>query len=117
MQPLPPGACSTYTPSVHDLQARAAGTLAKASGNAIEFNGRWWTWDEVRRVHERLGDLLQRALPETDVAVGIAIRNRPAHVSAFWSLLAQGRPASFINPFRPAAAVADEIGRLGLAAV
>ena len=104
-------------PDPRDLAACVAHSVASASGNAIEFEQAWWSWDEVRTVHATLQKLLSVKLADTSLPVGIAIRNRPAHVAAFWSLMAMGRPAAFINAFRPVEAIAEEVSRLGLHAL
>lgn len=105
------------TPDPHDLCACIAHSIANATGHAIEFEQRWWIWDDVRSVHAQLAGLLAHRLAHAGLPVGIVIRNRPAHVAAFWSLMAQGRPAAFINAFRPIEAVAAEVAGLGLCAL
>jgi long-chain acyl-CoA synthetase len=104
-------------PDPGDLSACIAHSVATAMGNAIEFEEAWWSWDDVRAVHATLRMLLADKLADTSLPVGIAIRNRPAHVAAFWSLMAMGRPAAFVNAFRPVEAIAEEVSRLGLHAL
>jgi len=101
---------------LHDLQSRVARVLrSDPDATAIVFEGRDWPRAAFRDFAEKLEQLLYSLLPEINVPVGIAIRNRPTHLGAFWGLIAAGRPAAFVNPFQDSGRIAEEVTRRRLA--
>lgn len=84
---------------------------------AIEFDGRWVTWGDVARYGNAVIAALDAAGCPPEGKVGIIIRNRLAHAAAVVGLLAHRRSISFIYPFLPATAIADNIESLGACAI
>lgn len=88
-----------------------------ASERGIEFEGRWISWGDVARYGEAVVAQLDAAGCPPSAKVGIIIRNRLAHAAAVVGLLAHRRSISFVYPFLPATAIADNIDSLGAAAI
>lgn len=88
-----------------------------ATDRAIEFEGRWVTWGAVARYGDAVAAALDAAGCPPDAKIGIIIRNRLAHAAAVVGLLAHRRSISYIYPFLPATAIADNVDRLGACAI
>ena len=83
----------------------------------IEFEGRWYSGDEVTAYRDGIAAALRRAEVDDHAPVGLVVRNRLQHAAAIAGFLATGRTVSMIYSFQAAEAIGDDIGRLGLAAV
>lgn len=84
---------------------------------AIQFEGRWITWGEIRRLAEDLSAALGACGARCDAPVTIVARNRPAILSALIALLAQERRIRMVYAFQSPAAIVANIERLGSPAV
>jgi long-chain acyl-CoA synthetase len=84
---------------------------------AIEFEGRWHNWVELRFQAERVTALLDASGIAADAPVAFVPRNRPSSIAALLGLLATGRTVRMIYAFQSADAIAREIRRLLPAAV
>jgi len=78
--------------------------------NAIEFEGRWWTWGQLDHTITKLAELV----PEPGTQVGIILHNRPEHVGALLGVLRAGGCVVTINPYRGLARTREDIAGLGL---
>jgi len=97
---------------MHPLSRRIADVLALApDAHAIEFDGRWFSWNQVADMANRVASLTGR----TDV--GILLRNRPVHVAALLGVLLGGGTAVTINPSRGADRTRDDVAGLDLPVV
>lgn len=83
----------------------------------IEVDGRWLPRKTVQHVAIRLTQALQGAGVPQDAPVGLIARNRPGHVAAVFSFLAERRTLVMIHAYQGPGALADELDRLKLAAV
>ena len=102
----------------HDVIDQLRANLRDHSGDhAIEFEGRWISWGDVARYGDAVVAALDAAGCPPAAKVGIIIRNRLAHAAAVVGLLAHRRSISFIYPFLPATAIADNIESLGACAI
>lgn len=81
---------------------------------AFEFKGDWHSWGDVAAEMAQIEDLLNAAGVGEGAAVGILLRNRPAHVAAVLQLLASRRCVVALNPFQAATKVADDLRKLQL---
>ncbi|WP_169926773.1 class I adenylate-forming enzyme family protein [Massilia putida] len=100
------------------LAERITTVLALEPGKgAIEFNGAWHSWEEIRDAMRQLDDLLTSAGLGEGTPIGIILRNRPAHFPALLEVLASGRCVVTINPFQPAEKLANDIRKLRLRAI
>ncbi|WP_375196260.1 class I adenylate-forming enzyme family protein [Sphingobium sp.] len=88
-----------------------------ADDRAIELDGRWISWGDVARYGDAVVAALDAAGCPAEAKVGIIIRNRLAHAAAVVGLLAHRRSISFIYPFLPATAIADNVDSLGAGAI
>jgi long-chain acyl-CoA synthetase len=84
---------------------------------AIEFEGRWHSWGELRRDADRVNALLRASGIDDNAPVAFVPRNRPSSISALLALLAGGRTVRMIYAFQSAQPIARDIVRLQPAAV
>ncbi|MDQ2649948.1 MAG: fatty acid--CoA ligase family protein [Actinomycetota bacterium] len=97
-----------------DLSRRVTTVLGlDPTADALEFDGRWYTWGQVQALATVAGD--QVAEPGTPV--GIILRNRPAHVAAMLGVLEAGGCVVTINPHRGVDRTRDDIAQLGLGVI
>jgi acyl-coenzyme A synthetase/AMP-(fatty) acid ligase len=102
--------------SLHDLPAMCAEALAR-DADAVEYEGRWYRWAELREVGTRvLAALAQAGVPE-DAAIALILRNRPSALATQFALIAAGRTVKMVYPFQSPSAIAANIARLQPAAV
>jgi acyl-CoA synthetase (AMP-forming)/AMP-acid ligase II len=64
------------------------------AAQAIQFEGRWFTWAQVAASSRRIGAVAGQR------RVGIMLRNEPVHVAALLGVLAGGGTVVVINPSR-----------------
>lgn len=79
---------------------------------AIEQAGQEWSWESVSVLMERVEAHLVEAGAAQGAAVGILLRNRPAHVAALLQVLLSARCVVTINPFQSPAKIAADIAAL-----
>lgn len=100
------------------FSAALAGSLARyRDAPCIEFEGRWFSGDEITAYIDGIDDALRRAGVADGAAVGVVARNRPPHAAAVVGLLAAGRWVSMIYSFQSPEAIGRDIEHLRLAAV
>lgn len=100
------------------LDELAAEALARpAARPVIEFEKRWVSWGELRRVAERLGELVDASGAPPSAKIALVARNRPSAIAALLGLIAKRRPVRMIYPFQSATAIAHEIERVNPAVV
>jgi acyl-CoA synthetase (AMP-forming)/AMP-acid ligase II len=95
----------------------AAGLASYGEQQCIEFEGRWYSGDDVTAY----GDAIASALRDGGVAdgapVGLVVRNRLPHAAAIIGFLAAGRPVSMIYSFQSPESIGNDIEKLELSAV
>jgi long-chain acyl-CoA synthetase len=88
-----------------------------AAAPALEFEGRWFTWGELRDA--ALG--VDRALNEAGIGagapVGVLLRNRPGLIAALLALLISQRCIVSLSPFQPTEGIHEDLRKLRLPAV
>lgn len=100
------------------LPARLAAVLSlEPSAPAIELDGRWTTWGDLRRTGESIQAELRRRGAGDGARVGIVLRNQPATVAALLSALIAGQSVVSLSHLQPPGRTAEEIRALGLSAV
>ena len=108
------GPSGNGTETLPDLAAK---TLARDShGQAIEFEGRWYTWGDLRAVADGITRLLDASGVGRGGPVALISRNHPATVAAEIGLIAQGRNIRFIYAFQAPAGIVRDLKRLEPAA-
>lgn len=95
------------------LDQMAAAALARpAHEQALEFAKHWITWGEMRRVADRVGELIDNTGARADTKIAFIARNRPSAIAAFLGLIAKRCAIRMIYPFQSAAAIARDIDRI-----
>lgn len=85
--------------------------------NALEFQGRWYTWGELTDVIDGINGILDAAGVDRDAGVGMLLRNRPAHYAAIVAMLISERCIVTINPMQPVEKVKTDLQSLRTPAV
>lgn len=100
------------------LDVLCAHALARdASLPAIEFQGRWIQWGEMRCVADRLASLIAASGADPGAPVALVARNRPSAIAALLSLIAMRRTVRMVYSYQSAAALARNVGQLAPALV
>jgi long-chain acyl-CoA synthetase len=94
----------------HPLSRRIADVLAlQPDAQAIEYDGQWVSWGEVRGSAQRIASLVG-----TDALIGVLLRNRPTHVATLLGVLLSGRCLVVVNPSRGEDRVRADVDALRL---
>ena len=95
------------------VRSRLAQLLRDAPGDAeaVEFEGTWWTWAQIRTTAARIDETLVEAGIGPAGRVGVVLENRPEHVCAVLAILASGRCLVTMSPLQPPHRLAADIGR------
>lgn len=84
----------------HPLGQRIADVFALVSDSpALEYESRWWSWQEVAAYATRVA-ILVTDHGGTSSQVGVLLRNTPAHVATFLGIVMAGATLVVINPAR-----------------
>lgn len=101
--------------SLQDMSAQA---LARGPAYpALEWEGRWIDWSEMRQVAERVRLLLEASGAGPGARVALLPRNRPAAVAALLGLIAAGRNICMVHVYQSPSGIARDIVRLKPAVV
>jgi long-chain acyl-CoA synthetase len=84
-------------------------------GEAIEFEGRWYSWPELRAVADRIEALVEEGGSLTGASIALVAPNRPWAVAAEFGLVAAGRTIKMLYPFQGASALAVSLDRMNAA--
>jgi acyl-CoA synthetase (AMP-forming)/AMP-acid ligase II len=95
----------------------AAGLAAYGDRPCIQFEGRWYSGEEVCAYGAAIARALRDAGVADDVPVGLVVRNRLPHAAAIIGFLAAGRTVSMIYSFQSPEAIGHDVEKLELAAV
>lgn len=79
---------------------------------AIEFVDHWYSYHDLRIFWQTLNDIVAAATPGPGVAVGILVRNRPAHFAALLGSIVAGNCVVTFNPLLPTAPLCEDIEEL-----
>ena len=102
---------------MESLQELAAKALRHDPQNqVIEFEGRWYTRDELRRVAERVKHLLATSGTAARGPICLISRNHPAVIAALLGLISEGRNLRMVYAFQAPAGIVRDIKRLEPAA-
>ncbi len=74
----------------------AAGLAGYGDGQCIEFEGRWYSGDEITAYTDAIAAVLREAGVANDAPAGLVVRNRLQHAAAIIGFLAAGRAVSMI---------------------
>lgn len=95
----------------------AAGLASYGEQPCIEFEGRWYTGDDITEYADAIAAVLGDAGVADAAPVGLVVRNRLPHAAAIIGFLAAGRPVSMIYSFQSPEAIARDLEKLELSAV
>nr|WP_090342685.1 fatty acid--CoA ligase family protein [Mycolicibacterium malmesburyense]CRL73236.1 acyl-CoA synthetase [Mycolicibacterium malmesburyense] len=95
----------------------AAGLARYGDHPCIEFEGRWYSGDEVTAYGRAIAQALRDAGVADDAPVGLVVRNRLPHASAIIGFLAAGRTVSMIYSFQSPESIGRDIETLALSAI
>ena len=95
----------------------AAGLASYGDRRCIEFEGRWYSGDDISAYADAIASALHDAGVADGAPVGLVVRNRLPHAAAIIGFLAAGRPVSMIYSFQSPEAIARDIEKLEFAAI
>ena len=95
----------------------AAGLASYGAQPCIEFEGRWYSGDDVTAYGEAIAAVLRDAGVDDGVPVGLVVRNRLQHAAAIIGFLAAGRPVSMIYSFQSPDSIGRDVEKLQLSAI
>ncbi len=100
---------------LEDLGAQA---LARdPTQHAVEFQGRWFNWGEMRSVAERVVALVEASGADPRAAIALMPRTRPSPMAAMLGLISKGRTIRMVYVFQKSAGIIRDIDRLKPAVV
>jgi long-chain acyl-CoA synthetase len=95
---------------MNKLSLLAAASLAKNSDDpAIEFEGRWYSWNDVNALANKLGGLIDNCGGATNGPIVFIARSQAASIAAFLALIRTGRTIRMIYPFQSSAGIMRDI--------
>lgn len=95
----------------------AAGLASYREQPCIEFEGRWYTGEDITAYADAIAEALRHAGVADGAPVGLVVRNRLQHAAAIVGFLATGRPVSMIYSFQSPESIGRDIEKLELSAV
>jgi long-chain acyl-CoA synthetase len=95
----------------------AAGLAGYGGRPCIEFEGRWYSGDDVTAYADAIAHKLRESGVPGGAPVGLVVRNRLPHAAAIIGFLAAGRTVSMIYSFQSPESIGRDIETLGLAAI
>ena len=91
----------------------AAAALARTSdAPAIAFEGRWYSWNEVVALADKLTGLVDATGSDPRGPVVFIARSQAAAIAAFLALIRTGRTIRMVYPFQSPAGIVRDIARL-----
>jgi len=87
------------------------------STEAVEFQGRWFSWAEMKAVADTVAQALDEAKTPKRALVCLVPRNRPSAIAAEIGLIAEGRTIRMIYAFQSPVGIARDVARARPAAV
>ncbi len=88
-----------------------------SSERAIQFEEQWYSWESVRYVASKLGQLIRDSGVGENPVVAFVARNRPSALAAFLGLLRSGCTLRMVYPFQSAEALSNELSSIAPALV
>jgi long-chain acyl-CoA synthetase len=95
----------------------AAGLASYGDRQCIEFEGRWYSGNDITGYVDAIAHTLRDAGVDDAAPVGLVVRNRLHHAAAIIGFLAVGRPVSMIYSFQSPEAIGRDIEKLELSAI
>src|SRR5215207_2073207 len=87
---------------------------APSEADALEFEGRWWSWGRLQSAAAAVEEALSAAGLGPAGRVGVVLENRPEITAAVLAVLASGRCLVTMSPLQPPDRLAADITRSGV---
>jgi acyl-coenzyme A synthetase/AMP-(fatty) acid ligase len=87
---------------------------APAEAEAVEFEGRWWSWGQLQAAAAEVDAALDAAGIGAAGRVGVVLENRPEHVCAVLAILASDRCLVTMSPLQPPDRLSADLRRSGV---
>lgn len=98
---------------MNKLSLMAAAALERSSGDpAIEFEGRWYSWNEVNDLANEVGRLVDSSGAQPNGPVVFIARSQAAAIAAFLALIRSSRTIRMVYPFQSQAGIVRDICQL-----
>lgn len=110
MATTPEPASATTPTTLEGLAARALDRAADRQ--AMEFEGRWINWGEVRATADQVGALIEASGADPAAPVAFLARMRPEFLTTLLQLLKSRRVIRMLYTFQSPAGMAADIARL-----
>jgi acyl-CoA synthetase (AMP-forming)/AMP-acid ligase II len=95
------------------LETLCSQALERAPAQAaVEFQGEWRSWGEMRRVADRLAALIDASGAPAQAQIAFVARNRPSAIAALLGLIAHGRTIRMLYAYQSGAALARDAERI-----
>ena len=95
----------------------AAALASYGERPCIEFEGRWYSGDDITEYADAIASVLRDAGVTDSAPVGLVVRNRLPHAAAIIGFLAAGRPVSMIYSFQSPQSIGRDVEQLELSAI
>jgi acyl-CoA synthetase (AMP-forming)/AMP-acid ligase II len=95
----------------------AAGLAGYGDGPCIEFDGCWYTGDDITAYADAIAAVLREAAVADVAPVGLVVRNRLPHAAAIIGFIAVARPIAMIYSFQSPESIGRDIEKLNLSAI
>jgi long-chain acyl-CoA synthetase len=111
--------CLAYRLTVPEsfTETFAAGLAGYGVKPCIEFEGCWYSGDDITAYADAIAARLRDAGVPDGAPVGLVVRNRLPHAAAIIGFLAAGRPVSMIYSFQSSDSIGRDIETLALSAI
>ncbi|RNL61081.1 long-chain fatty acid--CoA ligase [Nocardioides marmoriginsengisoli] len=90
---------------------------APGDARAIEFEGRWTTWGELRQVASTIQQSLRTLGLNGAARIGVVLEDRPEHVAALLAIIAGDQCVVTVSPLQPAERMRGDIAGSGVSAL
>ena len=99
------------------LEEMGIRALARGPAQAVEYDGRWISWEEMQQVADELNNLIDASGADPRAPVALVPRNRPSALAALLGLIARARHIRMVHVYQSASGLVRDIGRLRPAVV
>ena len=90
-------------------QLAAAALETNSDDPAIEFEGRWYSWNDVNALANRLTKLIDDCGGAPSGPIVFIARSQAASIAAFLALIRTGRTIRMVYPFQSPAGIVRDI--------
>lgn len=95
------------------ISSRLAGLWeVDAAAQAINYQGRWWTWGDLVAAADVFDERWLAAGAGPGARVAVALENRPEFVAAVLAVLKTGRCLTAVSPLQPTDRLTEDLGRI-----